>query len=124
MSKLSEVRELVFQAQHGYCKLCICHCTELHHRLPNTKTNRKLFPLFIDSPFNLYGVDKNCHLSRKKEMNIPEDEAMLYESWLDNFAIMCYTLGKEDKDGTDKISLQELRERIKLRFFSDKALSE
>jgi hypothetical protein len=57
-------------------------------------------------------------------MNIPEDEAMLYESWLDNFAIMCYTLGKEDKDGTDKISLQELRERIKLRFFSDKALSE
>ena len=79
---ISEVRELVFKAQHGFCKLCICHCTELHPRLPNTKTNRKLFPLFIDSPFNLCGMDKNCHESKKQEVAITEDEAVMYESYL------------------------------------------
>jgi len=36
--------------------------TELHHAgIHNTKTNRKLYPILIHSPFNLVGVDKWYH---------------------------------------------------------------
>lgn len=77
-----EIRQMVFDAQHGYCRICDNRCTELHHRLPNIKSNRLLFPLFIDSPFNLYGVDKDCHINKKKEMAIKEDEAIMYEAYL------------------------------------------
>jgi len=34
----------------------------LHHRLPNSKINRKRFPLFIDSVFNVVPVDDNFHM--------------------------------------------------------------
>jgi hypothetical protein len=34
----------------------------LHHRLHNRKINRKRFPLFIDSVFNLVAVNDNFHM--------------------------------------------------------------
>ena len=36
--------------------------TDVHHRLHNTKPNRKVFPLFINSVFNLWLVNNDLHL--------------------------------------------------------------
>lgn len=36
--------------------------TELHHRLHNTKPNRKRYPLFINSIFNLWWVSHYWHM--------------------------------------------------------------
>lgn len=36
--------------------------TDMHHRLHNTKTNRKVFPLFINSVFNMWMVSNGLHL--------------------------------------------------------------
>ena len=36
--------------------------TDMHHRLHNTKTNRKVFPLFINSVFNMWMVNNGLHL--------------------------------------------------------------
>jgi len=77
-----EVCELVYKAQNGYCKLCLNKIVDYHHRLPNTKTNNKLYPHFIHSIFNCYGLSRGCHLARKKEVSITPDEAMAYECWL------------------------------------------
>jgi hypothetical protein len=88
---LSETRRLIFDSQHGFCQAlgCLNKATEVHHRIHNTKTNRKLFPNFIDSPFNQVGLCRRCHEDSTKEcFNISEDQAVLYEAWL-----------KELKDG-------------------------
>lgn len=37
--------------------------TDLHHPLHNTKTNRKLYPLLIDSVINLIPVENGEHLN-------------------------------------------------------------
>ena len=79
---ISEIRDMIFAAQHGYCNRCQDKCTELHHRLPNTKTNRKLFPMYLNSPFNFVGLCKNCHDNHKEVLNVSEDIAVVYESWL------------------------------------------
>ena len=74
--------KLVHQGQHGKCYLCNKAIVDFHHRLHNTKTNRKLFPLFIDSIFNCAGVCRSCHEKRKKEMDISYDMAKAYEEYL------------------------------------------
>ena len=80
---LKEVREMVFRGQLGYCygSGCLEKAVELHHRVANTKPNKKFFPLFIDSPFNLVGLCKKCH-EHYKEHNITPDMAIVYEEYL------------------------------------------
>ena len=90
---LSTLRSQIFRAQHGYCHRCNLKVRELHHRLPNTKTNRKLFPLFIDSPFNLVGLCGDCHTNHKEEYDVTEDMAVVYEAFLK-------TTRKCEPDGT------------------------
>jgi len=79
-------RELAINIYHGYCG-CSKGCTrlgqEIHHKLPNTKTNRKLYPLFIDSIFNLCWINKHCHVHDKP--TISSAEAECYEAWLRQF---------------------------------------
>ncbi len=79
-----EIHETYF----GKCK----HCgdpnnVELHHRLPKHKRYKELFPLFIDSPFNLVplcgGMANNCHVHEKHEYTISVREAALYERYLE-----------------------------------------
>ena len=59
----------LYGRQQGRCPIAeskgVCYAvpTSLHHRLHNTKTNRKLYPLFIDSIWNLMAVNHHWHLS-------------------------------------------------------------
>jgi len=108
---LSEVREMIMNGQHGYCMQhdCLEKATELHHRIPNTAVTRKLYPKFLNSPFNLVGLDKECHVNKKHEFEISNDLAMAYEAWLADFAMIWYNKGKEELNDNKNISLQKLR---------------
>ena len=79
-----KVRMLAFQLSNGYC-MCSEDCTEkadqLHHTLANTKINKKKFPLFVDSIFNLCPINSGCHLT-KPVPRIREQQAILYEQYL------------------------------------------
>ena len=78
-----EVREAVKSAQHEYCKHCIKPIEDYHHRCENSKPNRKLFPLFIQSPFNCVGICRTAHETGIKERyKITTYEAQIYEDWL------------------------------------------
>lgn len=76
------VRELVYRAQHGICKNCLQPMTDYHHRLPNTKTNNRLYPKFLHSIFNCVGLCRRDHEQMKHLFIVMPDEAMAYEAWL------------------------------------------
>jgi len=82
----NEVREAEWTAHNGYCR--VEGCTEkihsFHHRLPNTKANRKEFPLFLHSPFNCAGLCFNHHEGHRSvpNLDITEREAEIYERYL------------------------------------------
>ncbi len=77
-------RELAFKMGHGYC-MCSPNCPkkaeEIHHKLRNSKLNKRLFPLFIHSIFNLCPVNHGCHMSGLVP-RIKQAEAQIYEEWL------------------------------------------
>ena len=58
--------------------------------------NNKLFPLFVNSPFNLVGLCHDCHVQYSHKESINEDIAVVYQSYLDNLAKVWYILGRED----------------------------
>ena len=80
----SETRRLIEQGQHGVCHLCLNPIRDFHHKIPNTKTNRKLFPKFIQSIFNAVGLCRGCHVNRIKDpaVRLSLDMARAYEEWL------------------------------------------
>jgi hypothetical protein len=79
-----ETREIVAGMFNGFCG-CTPDCTEraseIHHIVPNTKSNVKKFPLFINSPFNLIPVSRECH-DTKNIRTITLKQAQIYESYL------------------------------------------
>lgn len=80
-----DVKEQVCEAQHWVCKICgNARIQSYHHRLQDTVTNLKLFPLFIDSPFNCAGLCNACHDSDKiyTLTKITMEEAAVYEHYL------------------------------------------
>lgn len=89
MSELSsgyfpeKYRLLMFEAQNGMCCVEGCHSRieEFHHGLSNTVTNRKLFPLFVKSPFNMFGICRPHHSSEYKP-KIDYNKAEVYEKFL------------------------------------------
>ena len=85
MSFPIETQRAVSKAQNGYCKVknCFALIHSIHHRLWDTKVNRKLYPLFIDSPMNGVGLCFAHHSGPEKEQfKITDGEAKLYEVWL------------------------------------------
>lgn len=125
-----EVRCEIHEAQNGYGKLSLDKIDDFHHRLPNSKENRKKFPLFLNSVFNCFGLSRKVHDSgaiHQDVVKVTEKEAMLYETWLALFAIMWYNLGKheETRDGSYRdLSMQELREREDLSQIAAEVLSQ
>lgn len=78
-----EVRREVAEAQNYMCRLCDSRLCDFHHRLSNNSSNRKLFPLFLNSVFNCVGLCRACHDSaRIYELAISLKEAALYEHYL------------------------------------------
>lgn len=54
----------------------------IHHRLHNSKVNRKEFPLFINSIWNLYLVNHNWHMMYPSFGKITVLEAYKREAFL------------------------------------------
>ena len=79
-----EVREMMYKAANGFCQ-CDRHCvkkvTEFDHILPNTKSNRKKYPLFLQSPFNCRPINQDCHM-QKGSADISFEKAAVYEHYL------------------------------------------
>jgi len=76
------IRIAVHNAQNGKCYLCLNEIVDFHHKVPNTKCNRKLLPLFLISPFNCVGLCRECHEKKKGELYIPMALALVYEEYL------------------------------------------
>ena len=80
-----EVKQAVYEAQNGYCKICTEKIHSIHHILHNTAPNRRRFPLFIHSPFNACPLCEACHRGQNKEkFKISLKEADMYEEYLTN----------------------------------------
>jgi len=80
----NEVKMSVYQAQNHYCKECLNKIHSWHHKLKNNEANRKLFPLFIHSPFNCAGLCCDCHTNKDHKYKVTIQEAEMYERFLRN----------------------------------------
>lgn len=79
------VIQAVQYSQNGYCacKDCVEKIVDFHHVVPNTKSNQKKFPLFLQSPFNCRGLCRGCHDSeRMYEFKITDKQVQMYEYYL------------------------------------------
>ena len=81
-----KVRCAVFDAQEGMCAVDGCYerIRDFHHCKPNTKTNNKLYPLFIPSIFNCKGLCTKHH-TNYAQWNITDALCHAYEEWLKRF---------------------------------------
>ena len=79
-----ETRQLIYNAQNGYCKGTVQPIHDFHHKLHNTKPNRKNFPLFVQSPMNCVGLCREEHEQHPHKYNITEQEAKVYELYLES----------------------------------------
>lgn len=79
-----EVRRLSALASNGYCQCsadCVEKATEFHHRVPNTKVNQQLYPIFLQSIFNCCHIAHGCHMT-KPLPKMREADAAVYEIYL------------------------------------------
>lgn len=81
--KITELKKRIFETYSYYCAIPDCpnKAQDLHHMLPQTKVNKRNYPLFIHSVFNMIPVCKNCHMS-KPLPKINYRVADLYEWYL------------------------------------------
>lgn len=79
-------RRLALRSTSGYCSYDGCNnrATEFHHKMPNTKTNQKIYPLFLQSIFNCFPICNDCHMSKPK-IKISYALANSYEEWLNDY---------------------------------------
>lgn len=90
---LNSVYSLVRILTAGRCAICGSMIdVQQHHKLENSKNNRKLFPLFIDSPINRISLcsgmsEKNCHQNIKHNLKINEREAEVIEWYLEEMVM-------------------------------------
>lgn len=60
-----ETRMGMFSANGNRCGIDPTKpATQAHHIKPNTKINRKRWPLFIQSPFNLMPIHHDAHMTK------------------------------------------------------------
>lgn len=74
-----DVIEAAYKAQHGRCWICEKAIQDFHHRIANTKTNSKLFPVLIHSIFNCVGLCRGCHTNWSHQVSITHDIAVAWE---------------------------------------------
>jgi len=83
-----EIMHAVFDAQNGMCAATGCYnpIKDFHHCKPNTKTNNKLYPLFVPSIFNCKGVCIGHH-TNYAIWNITDALCRAYETYLRKFMV-------------------------------------
>jgi len=72
---------------------------EIHHRLSNSKVNKKLYPLFIDSVWNLYCVNWDWHMMYPSFGKITVLEASKREKFLQRHIKIAKYLNMNYEDG-------------------------
>lgn len=80
-----DMKFLLTTAHGNYCKCsedCMKIATDIHHILPNTKTNRKKYPLFLESPFNKLPINNGCHLTKALPKKPNDLLCSIYEMYL------------------------------------------
>jgi len=79
-----EVKRDIFECQNGICRVLNCYepIVDFHHKLSQSKVNKRLYPLFINSPFNCVGLCRDCHTNRSHLFRVTEKEAEIYERFL------------------------------------------
>ena len=84
MTFSDKVKKYVLEAQNGYCHHngCVSRVHSIHHKLPQTKHNKKMYPLFIHSPFNAVGLCDFHHREMAHVFHIDNKHAEMYEKWL------------------------------------------
>lgn len=89
-------REMV-DASSGYCQCCyecVEKVTEFHHVIPNTQVNQTLYPLFLQSPFNMLPINNNCHMTKPLPQKPPRRIIEMYEKYLKGLV----NVGNNDMD--------------------------
>lgn len=81
-----DVKLQMLKSSGGYCQAsgCINKVHSVHHKFPDTKSNNKKYPLFINSIFNAIILCIDCHQNRISEFKIPERLVDEYETYLTN----------------------------------------
>lgn len=104
MKNYSEKFAYIFKKQSGCCAIAkskgkIAQMTELHHAgVNNSKVNRRLYPLFIDSVWNLIGVNHDYHLQSGSFGRISFLEAEKRERFLERHPVIAKKINMEDKE--------------------------
>ena len=96
-----ETKRKILQAQNGYCSECNELATEVHHKLQNTETNRKLYPHFIQSIFNAVGLCHRCHEQKSHRWRVYHDLALVYEEYLNS--VWSPYVGKEMTEDAESV---------------------
>ena len=80
------IKLAIILAQSGLCAVEGCKnvFVDFHHCEPNSKTNNKLYPLFIPSIFNCKGLCTKHH-TNYAQWNITDALCRAYEEWLRGF---------------------------------------
>ena len=78
----TEMRHKMFGAYGFICGVSNKQATQAHHIKPNTNINRKRWPLFIQSPFNLMPINHDSHLSHPLPKPPSDLVCDVYEEYL------------------------------------------
>jgi len=69
---------------------------DIHHVFPNTKVNRKLYKLYIDSVWNLMLVFHDAHITKSLPKHPPEYQIRLAEGLLAQYPGIEYRMEMEE----------------------------
>ena len=93
----------LIRKQKLLCPIAVAHhglarSRELHHRLHNTKVNRRPYPLFIDSVWNLMAVNHNYHMMYGSFGKISVLEATKREAFLERHPAIAKAINFEGEN--------------------------
>jgi hypothetical protein len=104
----------LIRRQNGNCAIAVAYDgaaapDSLHHRLHNTKVNRKKYPLLIDSLWNLVAVNMAWHMQHPSFGGMWPREALSREAFLGRHPMIAAALNMEALHGTlDELSPGDL----------------
>jgi len=78
------LKEKLFDAYSWLCAIegCCNEACDMHHIIEQTKVNRKKYPHYIDSPFNLFPICHPCHMTKPLPKKPSKRLVQLYEDYL------------------------------------------